>query len=217
MVKNTTADDESPEINSVFEHTETGDRVTVVSHMLTKDPSDDRVDPAPNTPFVVERESDGEQIGFESPAEFYSEYEPANESATLEDLRNEVPSIGFRVANNNEGVNFYPGAPGAEYGVIEHKYEGLPAQGVILYDVVGYEIIDMDFEPQHDDATMEEEFENYEAEIREWIEDGIFTTDLSSANVNTHREDTHTYVVENPWEGDRYTVKLETENKRRVR
>jgi len=140
-----------------------------------------------------------------------------DESATLEDLRNEVPSMGFRVTNNNEGVNFYPDAAGAEYGVIEHKYEGLPAQGVILYDVVGYEIVDMDFEPQHDDATMKEEFENYEAEIREWIEDGIFTTDLSSADVNTYREDTHTYVVENPYEGDRYTIKLKTENKRRVR
>jgi len=140
-----------------------------------------------------------------------------DESATLEDLRNEMPSMGFRVTNNNEGVNFYPGALGAEYGVIKHKYEGFPARGVVLYDVVGYEIVDMEFEPEREDTTMEEEFEYYEAEIREWIEDAIFSTDLSSADVNTYREGTHTYIIENPWEGDRYTIKLETENKRRVK
>jgi len=217
MAQNTTTDDESPEIDSVFEHTETGDRVTVVSHMLTKNPSDDRADPALKTPFVVERESDGEEIGFETPAEFYSEYEPVNETATLEDLRNKVPSIGFRVSSNNEGVNLYPDAPGAKYGVIEHKYEGFPARGVVLYDVVGYEIVDMDFEPHYDDATMEEEFERFEVEIREWLDNAAFSTDLSSADSNIYREARHTYVVEHSYEGERYTIKLETEKKRRVR
>ena len=140
-----------------------------------------------------------------------------DESATLDDLTNTVASAGFRVTANNEGVNLYPDAAGGEFGVVEHKYEGLPARGVVLYDVVGYEIVDMDFEPQHEDATMQEEFEYFEAEIREWIEDALFNADMGSAEANISREDRHRYVVENPWEGDRYTVELKTENKRRVR
>jgi len=143
--------------------------------------------------------------------------ETTTTEATLDDLRNEVPSMGFRISGNNEGVNVYPDAPGAEFGVVEHQHEGLPAQGTILYDVVGYEIVDMDFEPRHEDVTMQEEFEQCEDEIREWLDDALFNTSLSSAEANTYREGTHTYVVENPWEGDRYTVGLETENKRRVR
>jgi len=75
----------------------------------------------------------------------------------------------------------------------------------------------MDFEPMDEDATMQEEFEYYEGEIRDWIEDALFNTALSSADANVYREDTHTVEIENPYDGDRYTVKLKTENKRRVR
>jgi len=217
MAQNTTTDGESPETDSVFEHSDTGKRVVVVEHMLTKNPSDDRADPAPDTPFVVERESDGEQIGFESPKQFYSDYEPVDESATLDDLRNEVPSAGFRLTNNNEEVEFYPDAPGAEFGVIKHEYEGLPARGVVLYDVVGWEIVDMDFEPMDEDATVEEEFEHFEAEIREWISEALFSSDRMGAEGNMSHVDTHTIKVTNPYEGDSYTVELETENKRRAR
>lgn len=67
MVQNTaTPDDESPEIGSSFVHQQTGERVEVVEHMF-QDEAD--------TPFVVRRESDGEEIGFETPEQFFSEYE----------------------------------------------------------------------------------------------------------------------------------------------
>jgi hypothetical protein len=139
-----------------------------------------------------------------------------DESATLDDLVNEVPSTGFRVTSNNEEVDYYPDAPGAEYGVIKHKYDGLPARGIVLYDVVDWEIVDMDFEPTKEDATMQEEFEYYEGEIREWIEDTLFTSERTRAEANFRRVESHTIEVENPWEGDSYTIKLETANKRRV-
>lgn len=137
--------------------------------------------------------------------------------ATLDDLRDNPVSVGFRVTNNNEKVDLYPDAPGAELGVIKHKYEGFPAQGVVLYDVTGWEIADYDLDLKDEDVTMEEEFEMFEDEIREWIADVLFNTSLSSADANTYHGGTHTIVVEDPSEGDRYTVELKTENKRRVR
>ena len=33
--------------------------------------------------------------------------ETTTTEATLDDLRNEVPSMGFRISENNEGVNVY--------------------------------------------------------------------------------------------------------------
>lgn len=63
----------SPRIGSEYEHIETGERVTVVSHMFDQDPGDEQADSAPQTPFVVEDE-DGEETGFEHPAQFYETY-----------------------------------------------------------------------------------------------------------------------------------------------
>lgn len=137
--------------------------------------------------------------------------------ATLDDLRSEAVSAGFRISDNNEEVELHPGAPGAEFGVVKHQYEGLPAQGTVLYDVVDWEIIDMDFETEVEDATMQEEFERYEDEIREWIESALFDGSLTSAEANIYREARHIYVVEDPWDFDRYAVELKTENQRRVR
>jgi len=139
------------------------------------------------------------------------------EPATMDDLVNEVPSAGFRLTNNNEEVSFYPDARGAEFGVIKHEYKGLPARGVVLYDVVGWEIVDMDFETMDEDATMEEDFEHFESEIREWISEALFSSEMSSTEGNMSHVDTHTIEVTNPYEGDSYTVKLETANKCRVR
>jgi hypothetical protein len=137
--------------------------------------------------------------------------------ATLDDLRNEAVSAGFRISSNNEEVTVYPDASGAEFGVVEHQYQGIPAQGTVLYDVVDWEIVDMDFETEHEDATMQEEFERYEDEIREWLVDALFNASLTSAEANVYREERHVYIVEDPWDGDRYTIELETENQRRVR
>jgi len=140
-----------------------------------------------------------------------------DEPATIDDLRNDVASAAFRVTSNNEEVKFYPDAPGAEFGVVKHKYDGFPARGVVLYDVVGWEIVDMDFEPEDNDATMQEEFEYYEDEIREWISEALFSSDRNGAEANTSRVRRHTIKVTNPWEGDSYVVELKTANKRRVR
>jgi hypothetical protein len=133
------------------------------------------------------------------------------------DLTNEMATVSFEVRSNNETERWYPESGNAEYGIVSHRYEGFPARGVVRYDVVGYEIVDMDFKPMDEDATMQEEFEYYEGEIRDWIEDALFNTALSSADANVYREGTHTVEIKNPYEGDRYTIKLETENKRRVR
>lgn len=133
------------------------------------------------------------------------------------DLLNEEPTAGFTVSSNNEEVEIYGDGLGGELGCVEHTYDGLPARGVVRYDVDGYEIVDMEFDPEDDDATMEEQFDALEAEIREWIESALFESGVSSAEANIYREKTHTVVVENPWEGDRYTIELETSNKRRIR
>lgn len=138
-------------------------------------------------------------------------------STTLEDLRGKVPSVKFRLTDNNEEVEVYPDVPGAEFGVIKHKYEGLPARGVVLYDVVGWEIVEMDFEPNDNDATMEEEFKHFKTEIGEWITGVLFSSHRAGTEANMSQVDTHTIEVTDPYEGDSYTVKLETDNKRRVR
>lgn len=140
-----------------------------------------------------------------------------DESATLDDLQYEEPSAGFRLTDNYEVVSFYPDAPGAEFGVIKHRYDGFPSRGVVLYDVVGWEIVDIDLEPMDEDKTMKEEFDFYETEIREWISRALFSTSCGSAEANMSHVDTHTIKVTHPYEGNSYTVKLETTNKRRVR
>jgi len=58
---------ESPAKGRTFEHKDTGEQVEVIQHMF--DSEDD-----PTTPFVVQRQSDGQKIGFESPAQFYEKY-----------------------------------------------------------------------------------------------------------------------------------------------
>ena len=66
---------ESPDIGEKFEHNETGEVVEVVSHMFQKHPDDERASECLNTPFVVERQSDGQEIGFEDVPEFYASYD----------------------------------------------------------------------------------------------------------------------------------------------
>jgi hypothetical protein len=61
----------TPEIGSVFMDTQTGETVTVINHMFD-DLSGSVME---NSPFVVKREHDGEEIGFEVPSEFYDQYE----------------------------------------------------------------------------------------------------------------------------------------------
>ncbi|QCC57260.1 hypothetical protein [Natrinema thermotolerans] len=75
MAQNTAVETESPEIDATFEHSETGERVTVVEHMFDTDYDS-------QTPFVVERESDGEQVGFQSPSDFFEDYELAERNDT---------------------------------------------------------------------------------------------------------------------------------------
>lgn len=139
------------------------------------------------------------------------------DDATLDDLTNEPVTVGFEVRGNNETVKYYPGAPGAELGVVKHKYDGFPARGVVLYDVVGYEIVDYEFETHDDDMTMDEEFELFEGSIREWLDDLLFSAERTRASGHIQREGTHTWTVEHPHEDEVYTVELQTENKRRVR
>ncbi|WP_179234007.1 hypothetical protein [Halorubrum halodurans] len=120
-----------------------------------------------------------------------------DETVTADDLRHEVPTARFQLANNNKEVAFYPDVDAAEYGVIKHEYEGLPGRGVVLYDVTGWETVDKDID----------------TETREWISAALFGT--GGAEGNMSHVDTHTIKVTNPYEGDSYTVKLETANKRR--
>lgn len=139
-----------------------------------------------------------------------------DEPATTDDLLNAVPSTGFTVPSNNEGINLYPDPTGHARGVLKHTFDGWPANGIVLYDVTGYEIVDCEFEPLDEDATMEEEFDIFEADIREYIDGVLFDSSLSSAEGNCGYVDHHTIEITNPYEGDSYTVALETENKRRV-
>lgn len=139
-----------------------------------------------------------------------------DDEAQTDDLTNLTPSVGFRRTGNNERMWVYPDAPGAKHGVIRHDYDGLPARGTILYDVTGYDIVDMDFEVGDENTTMAEEFDHWEVEFREWIEGALFDTSLGATEANFSDEGGHTITLKNPWEGDEFTVELETENKRRV-
>ena len=137
-----------------------------------------------------------------------------DESATKDDLQNVVPSAGFRETSNNEEIKIYPDPTETARGVIQHTYDGLPARGVVLYDIVDYEIVDSDFEPVEE--TMADDMELYGDEIREYIDGVLFDSSMSSPEGNCGYVDHHTVTVENPWDGDSYTVELETDNKRRV-
>ena len=61
----------TPEIGSVFTNTQTGETVTVISHMF----DDLSGSVMQHSPFVVKREHDGKEIGFEALSEFYDQYE----------------------------------------------------------------------------------------------------------------------------------------------
>lgn len=134
--------------------------------------------------------------------------------ATLDDLRNELATFRATVRSNNETVRLYPDAGDTAFGVIRHDYEGFPAQGTVLYDVVGFDIVDMDFEP-HDDMTMAEEFEQIEDDVRTYIREALFDG-RSRASAHTSRTETHTICVEHPHEGNEWVIELDTANKRRV-
>lgn len=60
----------TPEIESEFKHDESGEHVVVVEHMFDVPPE------SMNgiSPFIIERSSDGERIGFEDAELFYDEY-----------------------------------------------------------------------------------------------------------------------------------------------
>ena len=140
-----------------------------------------------------------------------------SETMRTNDLQNEPTTVGFRVTDNNERVRLYPNAGETELGVIRHDYDGLPARGTILHDVVGYEIVDYTFEELHSFDTAEEEYEYCKGEICEWIDKALFDTSLSSADCNTYREGTHEWRVAHPYEGDEFVIHLHTTNKRRIR
>jgi hypothetical protein len=135
---------------------------------------------------------------------------------TLEDLKQSQYVYRGEYRSNNQTTYYYSDNGDAEYGVIRYDYDGLPAQGIVLYDVVGYTIEDYDLNTDEDE---DEEFRVFEDEIKEWIEDVLFTTDnVGPSGPEAHLEyvGNHTFEIEDPYEGDEYTVKLDVENKRRV-
>lgn len=140
-----------------------------------------------------------------------------SEVTETSDLVNEPVAVRLNVPRNNELVRLYPDAGTEQCGIIRHDYDGLPALGTVLYDVVGYEIVDATFHDLDDDDNHMQEYEYYEREICEWIDEAVFDTSLSSADCNTYRGDTHEWRVEHPWEGDEFVIHLHTANKRRIK
>lgn len=125
------------------------------------------------------------------------------------DLSNEPVSFRFEIRSNNETVIYRPGVSEHHCGVIQHKYDGFPAQGEVRYDVLGYDVIDTD--------ASAEEYEMYESEIAEYLDSVLWDTSLSSASANVSHAGHHKVRIENPYEGDWYVVEFDTANRRRVR
>jgi hypothetical protein len=118
----------------------------------------------------------------------------------MKDLQNETPGFLYRHTSNNEEIRYYP-----ESDIIEHRYDGFPAMGIVRYDVTSWDIIDYDF--------SENEFETYESEILELVE-RLISGKTNGITVN--RVDYHTYSFKNPYEGETYVVNFQTENKSRI-
>lgn len=132
------------------------------------------------------------------------------------DLSDALPTVRFRRAGNNEELVYYPEAGDAAFGVVEHRYDGWPARGVVRFDVIGWEIVDADFDSEPYYGSVEEDLEKMEAEIREWVEEVLCQTDSTRGSASFRDEGGHTIRVIDDYEGDEYVVELETENRRRI-
>jgi hypothetical protein len=134
----------------------------------------------------------------------------------LETLKEQLYVYRGEYKSNNETVYYYPDADGGTYGVIRYDYDGYPAQGIVLFDVMGYSIEDYSFKT---DENQDEEFDTYESEIKEWIEAVLFTTEnVGPSGPEAHIDYVggHTFEIQDPYEGDEYTVKLDVVNERRI-
>jgi hypothetical protein len=129
----------------------------------------------------------------------------------------ETPNFVTEVRDNNETVKLYPDHDdGGSRGLIRHQYDGLPAHGVVVYDVTGFKITDVSIPDEElpADKTETEMLERYRDDYVEWVNIDVFSDEHS---VWVKYVGKHTFTVKNPYEGDVITVELETEDKRRLR
>lgn len=126
------------------------------------------------------------------------------------DTTNIFPTLQFVRQAGSEIVKLYPDAGDTEYGVLRTQYDGYPAYGVVLEDVVGWELVDYEFDDEDDwfDSGV----------VSEMVEDVLFRKG-SRAYRRVEINDAGDHIVELyeiETTGDKWYVELETENKRRV-
>lgn len=137
---------------------------------------------------------------------------------TMEDIQNAEKSVSLRRPGNNEKITLYPHIDDTEHGIIRHDYDGYPAMGTVVYDITDWEIVGYDLNDPTDDEDVE--FDMYKDTIKEWIQKAVFTgrrTRDTCVKADYNYEGDRKITVENPYDGDTFTIKLEVANKRRLR
>lgn len=124
-------------------------------------------------------------------------------TTTRDDLQNAVPTVRCRVGSNNEDIALYPGDTTSDtIGVVKHEYA---TGGVAVYDVVGWEIVDMDASPDEDPEMVADM-------TRQWLNEVVFADGGHGVHKASYAG-SHTFELADQ-EGSSVTVALETTNKR---